>query len=82
MITEQYVNYFAHVLSCAVKGAAPDDLLEGFDIKEFIQFCDFHKVINIVYLTIGDKLPNDIQIMLRQAFDQSLLIHATQQYYL
>lgn len=82
MITEQYVDYLAHVLSCAAKGATPDDLPDGIDIKEFIQFCDFHKVINIVYLTIGDKLPNDIQITLRHAFDQSLLIHATQQYYL
>lgn len=82
MVTDHYVDYLVYILRCAITGQLVGDLPEDIDIKEFVQFCDFHKVTNIVYYAIGDKLPRDVLETLEKNFNIPLLIHATQQYYL
>ena len=51
-----YTDYLVHILKSAINGTTPDNMPDGIYENEFLQFCAFHKLENIVYLTIGDKL--------------------------
>ena len=82
MITEKYIRYLAQVLKEAVTNTAAPDMPPDIDEEQFIAFSAFHKVDNIVYLMLGDRLSEDNRARLEAAFNQSVMIQATQQYYL
>ncbi len=79
---ELYTNYLTQVLKCAISGNEPMDFPVNFSENEFIDFCKFHKVENIVYLTAGDKLSGEKQQELNELYNQLLMVQAKQMYYL
>ena len=82
MIIEEYIKYLAEVLKCAVTGQQPSDMPPDIDEDEFIKFSAFHKVDNIVYMTIGDRLSQENRVRLESSYNRSIMVQATQQYYL
>ncbi len=77
-----YVEYLTHVLKCAIEGKEPREIPGNINEDIFIDLCKFHKLENIVYLTIGDKLSGNARKILEETYNRLLFIHATQQYYL
>ena len=75
-------DYLVHILKSAINGTTPDNMPDGINENEFLQFCAFHKLENIVYLTIGDKLSESAQKNLSERYNRSVFVSATQQYYL
>ena len=82
MIIEEYIKYLAEVLKCAVTGQQPSDMPPGIDEEKFIKFSSFHKVDNIVYMVIGDRLSQENRLRLESSYNRSVMVQATQQYYL
>lgn len=77
-----YTIFLTDILKYAITGDKEIDLPVGFDENEFIEFCKFHKVENIVYLTVGNKLSNEKQQELNELYNQLLMVQAKQMYYL
>ena len=77
-----YTDYLVYILKSAINGTNPDNMPDGINENEFLQFCAFHKLENIVYLTIGDKLSEPAQKKLSERYNRSVFVSATQQYYL
>lgn len=77
-----YTDYLVHILKSAINKTEPEPIPDGIDENEFLQFCAFHKLENIVYLTIGDKLSEMAQKILSERYNRSVFVSATQQYYL
>ena len=77
-----YTDYLVYILKSAINGTTPDNMPDGINENEFLQFCAFHKLENIVYLTIGDKLSESAQKNLSERYNRSVFVSATQQYYL
>lgn len=77
-----YVKYLTYVLTCAIDGKKPDGLPDGFSETIFLELCKFHKLQNIVYLTMGDMLTATAKAQLGEIYNRLLFIQATQQYYL
>ncbi len=82
MDLREYTKYLTYVLACAIDGTEPDGLPEGMDEAVFLELCKFHKLENIVYLTIGDKLSETSRAYLEETYNRLLFLQATQQYYL
>ncbi len=82
MDLREYAKYLTYILSCAVLGKKPESMPEELDEKVFLELCKFHKLENIVYLTIGDKLSPQGKAFLEETYNRLLFIQATQQYYL
>lgn len=82
MDLREYTKYLTHVLACAVTGTVPEDIPDGMDEGVFLELCKFHKLENIVYLTVGDKLSESARKTLEEKYNRLLFIQATQQYYL
>lgn len=82
MDIKHYTDYLVHILKSAIDGQTPDPMPEGIDENEFLQFCAFHKLENIVYLTIGDKLSENAQKIMAERYNRSVFVSATQAYYL
>ncbi len=82
MDLREYTKYLTYILSCAVSGKTPEPMPEGMDETVFLELCKFHKLENIVYLTIGDKLSVEGKTFLEETYNRLLFIQATQQYYL
>ncbi len=77
-----YVKYITQVLKSAIDGTEPPDLPEGADELFLLNFCRFHKLENIVYLTIKDKLSQKTRQLFENFYNRSLYLQATQQYHL
>ena len=77
-----YTDYLVQVLKSAITDTKPDNMPDGINEREFLQFCAFHKLENIVYLTIGDKFSPDVKKILSERYNRSVFVSATQQYYL
>ena len=77
-----YTDYLVHILKSAIDGQAPDAMPDAIDESVFLQFCAFHRLENIVYLTIGDKLSENAQKALFERYNRSVFVGATQSYYL
>ncbi len=77
-----YTDYLVHILKKAIDGQTPDAMPDGINEREFLRFCAFHKLENIVYLTIGDRLSEETQKTLSERYNRSVFVSATQQYYL
>lgn len=82
MITEQHIDYLAHVLRCAITGENIKDFPAGMNVEEFMEFCRFHNIDNIVYIAIGSRIGGELGEKLEDTYHQKLKLHATQQYYL
>lgn len=82
MITDQYIDYLVQVLRCAVTEKHAPDIPDDIDAEEFIRFCRYHKVDNIVYLAIGSRISGELRSGLDDTYNQMLMIQASQQYYL
>ncbi len=77
-----YTDYLVHILKSAINKTEPDPIPECISEGEFLQFCAFHKLENIVYLTIGDKLSENAQKAMSERYNRSVFVSATQAYYL
>lgn len=77
-----YTDYLVHILKSAIEGQTPNAMPDSIDERLFLQFCTFHKLENIVYLTIGDKLSGNAQKALSERYNRSVFVSATQAYYL
>ncbi len=77
-----YTNYLTSLLRCAIMGKDAPELPHNFNEDEFFEFCKFHKVENIAYLTIKDKLSKKKREELEVLYNQLLMVQAKQQYYL
>ena len=77
-----YTNCLTNILKYAITGGKEIDFPVNFDENEFIEFCKFHKVENIVYLTVGNKLSNEKKQELNELYNQLLMVQAKQMYYL
>ena len=82
MDLREYTKYLTYVLSCAVTGTDPEGMPDGMDEAVFLELCKFHKLENIIYLTIGNKLSQSAKKILEETYNRLLFIQATQQYYL
>ncbi len=77
-----YTDYLVHILKSAINKTESEPMPDGIDENEFLRFCAFHKLENIVYLTIGDKLSEMAQKTLSERYNRSVFVSAMQQYYL
>ncbi len=78
----KYAEYLVYVLNCATSGEAAAGLPKNLDEDVFLSFCAMHKLDNIVYLTIGDKLSDNTKKTLADRYNKYVYISAIQQYYL
>lgn len=77
-----YTDYLVHILKSAIDGQTPDTIPDAVDESVFLQFCAFHKLENIVYLTIGDRLSENAKKIMAERYNRSVFVGATQAYYL
>lgn len=77
-----YTDYLVHILKSAIDGQTPDPIPDGIDENEFLRFCVFHKLENIVYLTVGNNLSENAQKIMSERYNRSVFVSATQTYYL
>ncbi len=82
MITDEQIKYLVKVLRCAVTGEAAPDIPPGLDVERFMNFCRFHKVDNIVYMTVGNSLGDEIKAQYEKLYNQMVMVQAFQQHYL
>ena len=82
MSIEKNTGYLINLLRSTAYGEPAPDIPDDIDVDKFLNFCRFHKFLNVVYITIGDKLPENKQQELTEAYNKSLFISAAQQYYL
>lgn len=77
-----YVKYITHVLSSIIKGKQIDDIPPKLDLEFLFKLCRFHRIENIIYLALMDKLSDEAKTLFKQAYDRSLYVYAKQHYYL
>lgn len=79
-------NYLIHLIKCAIDDRCPECKPENLIEEEFLSFCKFHKLENIVYLTMkkNDRLnfSEDIYKQFEKSYMISIGIQARQEYYL
>ena len=81
MNIDTYAEYLTKVLRCAICGEEAPEIPAEIDEDMFFEFCRFHKVENIVYMTLKDKLSETMQQKLFDKNTQLLMVQALQQYY-
>lgn len=77
----EIIEYTAKLLADAVLGNPVKPLPDNIELGEFINFCVFHKLDNIVYLSISDRLPKSAAEFLRKRYMRSINLQTRQQYY-
>lgn len=77
-----YTQYLVHILKSAIEQVTPNPIPENIDEGFLLRFAEFHKLLNIVYLTIGDRLSPESQKQLSELYNRSVYKSAAQQYYL
>ena len=82
MSIEKNTGYLVRILRSTAYDEPAPDFPQDIDVDEFLNFCRLHKLLNVVYITIGDKLPENKQQELTEAYNKSLFISAAQQYYI
>lgn len=82
MNLELYTSYLTKVLKSAITKSSAPDFPDGLNEREFLEFCKFHKLENVVYLTIGNKFSECIQQEMESTYNQLIMVQAKQQYYL
>jgi hypothetical protein len=82
MNTDIYVKYITYVLRCAVLGEKCGDIPKDINQEFLLRLCRFHKIENIVYLMLRDKLEPDIKAIFEQLYERAVYLQAMQDYYL
>lgn len=82
MMNECIIDYLIEVLRCAITGEAVGDLPADIDEIEFFEFCKRHKMSNIVYKTLKNRLSKDIVAKYEAIYNKEIYIKGLQQYYL
>ncbi len=82
MNLELYTSYLTEVLKSAITNTDAPDFPDGLNENDFFEFCKFHKLENIVYLTIGNKFSESKQQEMGSIYNHLLMVQAKQQYYL
>lgn len=77
-----YVKYITHVLSSTIQGKEPDNIPPEIDLEFLFRLCRFHRIENIIYLALQDKLTNEVKTLFEQAYEKSVYVQAMQHYYL
>lgn len=79
---EIFTDCIVEILRCCAAGNAYEKLPAECNESEFIAFCDFHKLTNVVYLTAARAFSQNARRVLEDKYNKSLYITASQQYYL
>ena len=82
MNLEIYEKYITHVLSSTIQGKQPDDIPTEIDMEFLFRLCRFHRIENIIYLALQDKLTSETKTLFERAYEKSVYIQAMQYYYL
>ena len=77
-----YVKYITHLLSSTINGSEPDKIPSDIDFEFLFRLCRFHRIENIIYLALQDRLPENAKAIFEQAYEKSVYIQAMQHYYL
>lgn len=82
MNTNKFTDCIIEILRCCANGTLYKKFPADFDEEKFIVFCEFHKLLNVVYLTAADAFSDSSKRVLEAKYNKSLYIMASQQYYL
>ena len=81
-----YTNYLIHLLRCAVSDEEPKDIPDEIETDKFFQFCLYHKVENIAYMSLSrtdvSLIPEETMSLFKEFYMHAISLEATQQYYL
>ncbi len=83
-MSEIYLNYTIHLIKCAISGTSPEPLPDNMDLEQLLKFARFHKVENIIYLSLAKLNIDNREIMAKfeEFYNHAVVRDATQQYYL
>lgn len=81
-----YVDYLTHLLRCAITDNIPSDFPSELEFNKFLKLCKDHKLENISYIMLKKTDMSNIEKQeikkLEEDYLQTLMVTATQQYYL